>query len=288
LGASSVGNQRWQAGGWLLISEKEQVMSNEPPDGESGSKSNEDSFDEKRVSRGPTFVVNLVCALFLIAFLSLFFMPGVRSGPVARSAVCLGNMRIIAMALNNYHDRFGSFPPAYIADENGRPMHSWRVLILPELDQQLYEQYDFSEPWDGPNNRKLWKHMPSVFHCPSDDRHGSDSQTTNYVAVVGENTPWPGRRGVRLEDISDGLSNTILLVETVNTDIHWMEPRDLNIEQMAPSINAYKGRGISSRHPASVNIVMCGGSDRRLNHDLPTETLRRLLEINDGKPVENF
>lgn len=73
----------------------------------------------------------------------------------ARRVSCLNNLRHIELALHNYHNAHGCFPPAYIVDESGRPMHSWRVL-LPYLEQEaLYDQYDFSEPWDGPNNRKL-------------------------------------------------------------------------------------------------------------------------------------
>ena len=60
------------------------------------------------------------------------------------------------MAVANYHETYGCFPPAYVADRDGKPMHSWRVLILPFLEQrELYNAYNFAEPWDGPNNRKL-------------------------------------------------------------------------------------------------------------------------------------
>lgn len=68
------------------------------------------------------------------------------------------------MAVANYRSTFGGYPPAYIADCDGRPMHSWRVLILPFLEQQnLYAAYHFDEPWDGPNNRKLAGRIGQVF-----------------------------------------------------------------------------------------------------------------------------
>jgi len=74
----------------------------------------------------------------------------------ARGSQCSGHLCQISLALHNYHDVFGCFPPAYIADSRGRPMHSWRVLILPFMEQvALYNAYHFEEPWDGPNNRKL-------------------------------------------------------------------------------------------------------------------------------------
>ena len=80
---------------------------------------------------------------------------------------CANNMKRIALALRNYHTAYGCFPPAYVADKNGRPMHSWRVLILPFLKEDpLYKQYKFSEPWDGPNNKKLIAVRVMFYTCP--------------------------------------------------------------------------------------------------------------------------
>ena len=95
----------------------------------------------------------------------------------SRCSHCLG---AIVRALHEYQERFGHLPPAFIADENGRPKHSWRVLILPYLEEtgmagteglkQLYASYDLSEPWDGPHNRKLARRMPIVYGCQGDPR----------------------------------------------------------------------------------------------------------------------
>src|SRR4051812_11083639 len=64
---------------------------------------------------------------------------------------CDGQMRQIALAMRSYQADYGCLPPAYIADAQGKPMHSWRVLLLPYLDQAgLYDAYNFGEPWDGP------------------------------------------------------------------------------------------------------------------------------------------
>ena len=79
-----------------------------------------------------------------------------RDCPRTRPPFALrNNLRQIALALQSYHQANGCFPPAYVADKNGKPMHSWRVLILPYLGfDDLYKAYDFTEPWDGPNNKK--------------------------------------------------------------------------------------------------------------------------------------
>jgi len=92
-----------------------------------------------------------VCGGILVALL----LPAVQSArEAARRAQCSNNLKQIALAFHNYHDTYRTFPPAYIPDEDGNPKHSWRVLILPFLEQRaLYEQYNFDEPWDSPNNR---------------------------------------------------------------------------------------------------------------------------------------
>src|SRR6266704_588138 len=79
------------------------------------------------------------------------FLPGYnsRARPASRRTQCLNNIRNIALALHNYASLNGSLPPAYIADANGRPMHSWRVLILPYVDRSdIYAAYRFDEPWN--------------------------------------------------------------------------------------------------------------------------------------------
>ena len=113
-----------------------------------------------------------------------------------RRAACANNLHEIALALHQYHQANGCFPPAYIADKSGKPMHSWRILILPFLDRNdLYKAYDFSEPWNGPNNKKLLATRPNVFACPSDPSVGRGGATqTSYVAVVGSGAAWAGEK----------------------------------------------------------------------------------------------
>jgi hypothetical protein len=92
----------------------------------------------------------------------------VRPAERARQVQCANDLKQIAMALHCYHQQYGMLPPAYLADATGRPMHSWRVLLLPFLEaQSLYDQYDFREPWNGPNNSKLLTKMPYFYSCPS-------------------------------------------------------------------------------------------------------------------------
>ncbi len=212
-------------------------------------------------------------------------LPGDMMTP-SRQGICRLQLMQISLALQNYHDVYGSFPPAYVADATGKPMHSWRVLILPFAEQKnLYDAYNFNEPWDGPNNHKLHSQRPPYFCCPSSHKQ-QPGWETNYLAVLGPNTMWPGAVATKLSDFADGVSNTLMVVEVHNSGIHWMEPRDLHVVQMPPTINAAKGTGISSAHLHGAQAVFADGHSQFLNDDLPPETLRRLLTIAGGEKVE--
>ena len=161
-------------------------------------------------------IVRPVYFLVLFGFLLLLglLLPAISCArEAARRCACTNNIRQIALALLNYRQANGCFPPAYIVDKNGRPAHSWRVLILPYLEgQTLYQQYNFNEPWDGPNNKKLLAGRPPMcFVCPSDGNiRISGTACTSYAAVVGADAAWPGKTSGKP---TGDPSQTILLVE---------------------------------------------------------------------------
>ncbi len=162
-------------------------------------------------------------------------------------------------------------PPAFIADESGRPMHSWRVLLLSQFDAELFRQYDFSEPWDGPNNRQLLNRRPRMYALH--DRNDEPGSITNYLVVVGPNTMWPGSEPT--ERPFGG--KQILIVENVGADVPWTEPRDLTLETMNLDLAASAPDGISSSYlPAAV--ALNDGSIRKLPPDkISPAELRGLL-----------
>lgn len=195
--------------------------------------------------------------LFFGAILAGLLLPAVQSArAAARDAACRHNMRQIAVAIEDYRTVHGHYPPSYVADQNGRPLHSWRVLILPYLERQdLYDQYDFDEPWDGPNNRRLHDRMPDIFACPEVVETGGRT-TTNYVVVSGPGAIFDGPRTTSRQEITDDPAQTILLVEMEGANIHWLEPRDLDKQTMTFEVNAANdGHGIFSFHPRGANVV---------------------------------
>ena len=201
-----------------------------------------------------------------------------------RRASCMNQLKQIVLALQHYEAVHGCFPPACRTDAKGKPMHSWRVLILPYLElKPLYDTYRFDEPWDGPNNRKLAKPL-SLYQCPSASDKERTAGMTNYVAVVGPGTMWDKPQGVKQSDVADGLSNTILVVELADSDIHWMEPRDLDIRSLPKKINLLPG--ISSKHVRGACVALADGSVRFLNEETAAATLEALLTRNGGEAVD--
>jgi hypothetical protein len=236
-----------------------------------------------------SFAVNSLVILLCGTCVVALFLPAVRyAGPAARRSQCSNNLKQIALALHNYHDFYGTFPPAYIADADGKPMHSWRVLILPYLEKKpLYDLYDFSEPWDGPNNSNLHDRVVRLYCCPECAKTQPQTET-NYVAVIGPQTMWPGDKGTTFGDIADGTSNTLMVVEVRDSGIHWMEPRDLHVLQMPLAINPPRGQGISSRHVNVAQAALADGSVRALSNETPPETIEALLTIAGGESLVDY
>lgn len=177
------------------------------------------------------------------------------------------------MAVANYLDNHGHYPPAWIADENGKPLLSWRVLILPYLDgQTLYDQFDLTEPWDGPNNSKLLDQMPRTYRLHTiKDEHKTAS---NYVAVVGEETLWQGAEPHDKESVTDGPGNTLLVAEYVGHPIPWSKPEDLLFDEMDMKVDSDKGICSVLTPPA---FASADGMVRFLPKATPQEKVRALL-----------
>ncbi len=184
------------------------------------------------------------------------------------------------MAVANYHDVHNRFPPAVTLDASGRPAHSWRILVLPYLEQsRLYEAYSFDEPWDGPNNRKLASQMPALFAFAGTNEEGT-STLTNFVAITGVETVWPPGEGIVMSEIKDGSSNTIQFAEYNGPPIHWMSPVDLQFSNMSFTVGDPSGIDSQYLTPAVANA---DGSVRRLESELSPTELRAMCTANGGE-----
>ena len=145
--------------------------------------------------------------------------------PLPKIAICQSNLLQLKYALSDYEAENGRLPPAFLADQNGRPMHSWRVLILPFIEQaDLYAEYDFTKPWNHPDNLRLERQMPNVFKCPINNR--PDDLSTPYFVPVGKGGLWPDslKPVNRASLMNADLEELVLMAESKDSQTHWMDP----------------------------------------------------------------
>jgi prepilin-type processing-associated H-X9-DG protein len=219
----------------------------------------------------------------VVVMVFLLLRPGLPTARSGRRTDCANKLRNVALALLLYHDAHGQLPPAYTVDTKGNRLHSWRSLILPYMEcTNLYEAIDFDEPWDSEHNSSLHGIAVPIFQCP---KEGQFSVYTDYVVVVGPETLFPDSQSVAFDDVADGVTNTIMVVEVANSGIHWMEPRDLHVTQMSTVINPRQGQGISSRHGGGANVAFAGCAVIHLGAATAPDRLRAYLTIDGGEPM---
>jgi RNA polymerase sigma factor (sigma-70 family) len=149
------------------------------------------------------------------------------STPQERDASA-ANLKELALAMNFYNSDKGHFPPAAVFSKDGKALLSWRVLLLPYLEQKaLFDEFKLDEPWDSPHNRKLQARMPKVFAAP--DAAGKAAQETFCQMFAGKGTIFDGQKGTPITDIRDGTSNTILIIEG-GAAVPWTQPADLDFD----------------------------------------------------------
>jgi hypothetical protein len=259
-----------------------------------------------RLARDPSLPVGTrfrqIAAAFGVCLLSalLTIWVNLPASGVAREAKprsqCNNNLKQIMLAMHNYCDKYGRFPPAYTVDRTGRPVHTWRVLLLPFLGQgRLYQRLRLDEPYDSPHNQAVFdsiqaghdgvRSMPRVFRCPVDKENRTD---TNYVMIVGPRTISNGSNSVGFKDITDGTSNTIAVVETYGLGIRWYEPRDLRADEMSFRINDPEHYSIASRHPGGANVAVADVSVRFLPEDADPRALEATTTISGGEDVSEL
>ena len=209
----------------------------------------------------------------------------------ARCSECESNLRRIGQALEDYHNEHNAYPPAMTYDESGKPMHSWRVLILPHLGPEaegIYRQYDMQQPWDSQRNMQLLNQMPAVYACPSDTK--AVLGETSYLAVIGPETVIPvnSRTKTTRRDITDLLSETMVVVECEGSTVNWLEPKDVPVAALRAGLNSHNPAAPGSRHLQGVHALMADQSVVRLRDDISSEDLRGMATMNGDEYIESL
>jgi hypothetical protein len=206
------------------------------------------------------------------------------------------NLQQIGLAMHNYHDAKKRLPPAATHDgQNGKSLLSWRVAILPYLEdkpaalappgtprafqyESLYKQFKLDEPWDSEHNKKLLPKMPAVYKSPAAK---GETDKTYYQVLTGPDTifAFMGNRGTPLQAITDGTSNTILAVEAGEA-VPWTKPADVAYDAKKP---LPKFGGISK---AGFNILMCDGSTRLVRPGFNERIFRDAITPRGGEVAD--
>ena len=213
--------------------------------------------------------------------------PALTAQALADQVTRDNNLKQLAMAMHTFPDaNFNRLPPAAIHDlKTGKPLLSWRVAILPYIEQaSLYREFKLDEPWDSPHNLKLLPRMPRIFAEP-----GAEPGSTTYFRVlVGKGTPFEpqgqrkpplGEVGIPVHDFPDGRSNTLLIVEAAEA-VAWTKPEELTYDVKAP-LPALRRDARGGFYAA-----LADGSVRFIPLSIGEPRLRALITRNDGMQVE--
>ncbi len=216
-------------------------------------------------------------AIALIAHL----LPSVGSRPVSPINSCRNNLKQVNLALHAYSKDHGTFPPAYTVDANGKPLHSWRTLILPYLEEKnLYESIDLDKPWDDPVNATAYNTKILVYQCPALTKLGN---RTNYLAVVSPDSCLRPANGVKISDITDDPSPTLTIIEVPMDDaVPWMAPQDAD-EKLFLSLNE------ESRlpHKGGFHVGFADGHLEFISSEQSESQRRAMITIAGGESPSN-
>jgi hypothetical protein len=209
-------------------------------------------------------------------------MAGVQSvrriADRAQHAQSTNNLKQIALAMHNFHGRYGHLPPQAIYSKDGKPLLSWRVILLPFLvEGNLYEQFNLNEPWDSRHNQKLLAQMPKVY---ADPNVKTAEPVTVYQAFVGPGAFFEGTKALNFgADFPDGMSDTLMIVEAA-TPIPWTKPEDLPYDSNKPLPK------LGGHTPGAFAAAFCDGAVHVFRQDIKEALLRALITRNGGEVID--
>jgi hypothetical protein len=219
---------------------------------------------------------------WLLGLLAAALVPALASVDKAEArgpqtaAEYVNNLKQIGLAMHNYHDVNNRLPAAAVYSKDGKALLSWRVLLLPYLEQAaLTKEIKMDEPWDSANNKKVLAKMPAVFG-PAGDK---DEGKTYLRVFTGQGTVFPGKDGMKLLAITDGTSNTIMVVEAKEA-VEWTKPDELvyKEKEALPKLCGHTKGGFA--------VLMCDGAVKTFKQDFDEQQMRYAILAADGHPVD--
>ena len=201
--------------------------------------------------------------------------PPPTDAELRRSATTL---KLIGIAIHSYHDAFNRLP-ADVVGKDGKPLLSWRVLILPYIEQEnLFNQFKLDEPWDSPNNKKLSETIVKLY---APVRGKAPKDHTFYQGFTGPNALFRPGKPYTMANIAnaDGTSLTIMVVEA-GESVPWAKPGGLAFDPKKPLPK------LGGLFGGDFHALMCDGSVRYLKKSTPEKTIKALITPQGGEPVK--
>lgn len=220
--------------------------------------------------------VLFVVALCVIGLLVALLLPAVaQARSAAQRTMAQNSARQVSMALLNYETVYGEFPAAQTTGDGSKPLLSWRVEVLPFLEEAtIYERLQREQAWNGPANLPFTNLPVRAFtspRCPDTD----GTNRTAFVAVVGPDTVLRADGPRKMREIADGAANTAMLLELFESDIAWAEPRDITVADAVRLIQSCPDRG-------GLAVAMADGSVQNLPPSTSEETIIKMFNCSDG------
>ncbi len=206
-------------------------------------------------------------------------LPAVQQArEAARRAQSMNNMKQFALAIHNYESVYGRFPAQYSVSKEGKPLLSWRVHVLPYMEQQqLYSQFHLDEPWDSEHNIQLVDKMPLFYSNPNVP---ATDGTTVYQVISGKDTMFEGDKKLVVAEVTDGTSNTAILLElNPENAVIWTQPADWELQTDDPF------HGLGDLRPGGFNVGMADGSVRFFSTSIDPEVWAAICTRNGGEVI---
>jgi hypothetical protein len=229
------------------------------------------------------FAVLLAGIVTLSIFAVYGFWPTVKGLKVRHDAIaCMNNLQRIAKALNGYAVAHGTYPTPIVVDATGTPLYSWRVLILPYLDEaHLYANFKLNEAWDSESNSNLIARCPEVFITPN----SNGTSDANYALITGAGTIFPASGPLGPAQITDDHAATLLVVEVKNEVTAWSAPFDINVAQLNRRIGARGPNAIGGNHVNGAAAVSVDERPLWLSNDLPPTILNAIISPTGNESI---
>lgn len=219
-------------------------------------------------------VTGLVCA----GGAYLLIAPAVgQARKAAQRAQSSNNLKQLGLALHNYHDTYQCFPPAVVKDKDGKPLYSGRVLLLPFMEQNnLYQAFDKDKAWNSPENERISQTIITTFLDPGST--SKPSSRSDYVFVTGKETIFDGKNKVAMNgnQIPDGTSNTLVMVETLAGPSSWAEPKDWDADT---------GTILPGNRDDVIIVLFADGSVKSMRKQSLQQFMKPLTGRMDGQPI---